>query len=96
MTASPIWVKTEYPEGEFIDFSKAFSIRIIHSTKPCDAEKPWQIKAEYMAVVLGESIVDKTVKSFKEREDANMYLTNIMKIFPSALQLKECEVGEDK
>ena len=29
MTASPIWVKSNYQEGEFIDISKALALRIV-------------------------------------------------------------------
>jgi hypothetical protein len=69
-----LWIKTDYPEGEYLDLSKAFTIRVIKG------DGRWHIEAELRCGL-------RTVRSFDDEQAAKDYLLKIMELYPFALSL---------
>jgi hypothetical protein len=70
---SPIWVKTQYEDGEYINISKAISLRI-DKVKATNGDF-FYVNSE---LVIGDKTVERTLWAFNVEADAADYLKKLV------------------
>lgn len=88
MTTGSIWVRTDYPDGEFIDISKAFTLRVVKDIDAKTQKTYWNVNAE-LPVLEAEGLVERTIKGFTDEQAAKDLLESLMKLFPLTFVFKK-------
>ncbi|MCX6654324.1 MAG: hypothetical protein NTY03_04285 [Candidatus Bathyarchaeota archaeon] len=70
---SPIWVKTNYPEGEFIDISKAFALRVAKGSGNW-----YHVNAEFILGCDEIMTMERTLWSFTNLQEAKDYFQKLL------------------
>jgi hypothetical protein len=70
---SPIWVKTQFPDGEFIDISKAIALRVSRGSGS------WHhVNAEFVLGCDEIMTMERTLWSFTNITEAKEYLSKLL------------------